>query len=105
MPRTQWLTQSKAWEQMKWERKKRKASGVLHIFRKALLDMENHSVFNRIVCVDSHSGRSCPGSEPFSPGLVQSVKAHFSTNVFTANTAHLHHRVYIPAAWAIHSIL
>lgn len=40
IPRTQWLTHSKAWELMKWERKERKASGLLHIFKKALLQIE-----------------------------------------------------------------
>ena len=40
IPRIQWLTHSKAWELTKWDRRDRKASGLLHIFRKALLDIE-----------------------------------------------------------------
>lgn len=41
IPRIQWLTQSNAWELMKWERRDRKASGLLHIFRKALLHKDS----------------------------------------------------------------
>lgn len=37
MPSTQWLTHSRAWEREKWERSDRNASGLVHIFRKALL--------------------------------------------------------------------
>lgn len=40
IPRIQWLTHSKAWELMKWDRRDRKASGLLHIFRKALLEFK-----------------------------------------------------------------
>lgn len=45
MPRIQWLTHSRAWELTKWERKERKASGLLHIFRKALLEIEKENTF------------------------------------------------------------
>lgn len=48
IPRTQWLTHSNAWELMKWERRDRKASGLLHIFRKALLQQENRKWNNFI---------------------------------------------------------
>lgn len=51
IPRIQWLTQSRAWELMKWERRERKASGLLHIFRNDLLTVKQEGKFKHAVLV------------------------------------------------------